>query len=144
VQKLEVSAIVKAPVEQVFDAVCDLEERTRNVPAFQRIEYRSRTADGYVATVFEHYGGRDVVVTSQYRFKRPGWLTYEHIEGPYGENRGKFTIEETPDGTRLHQVHETEQDISEGTALRDDWLKIMRDQLAAISRSAEVRAKQSK
>jgi ribosome-associated toxin RatA of RatAB toxin-antitoxin module len=135
--KLEAETYVDAPPEAVFDAVCDIERRARDVPAFQRVELGERTDDGFVATMFEHYGGRDVVVTSRFRFERPRCVSYEHVEGPYGENRGRFTIEQAETGTRLHQVHETAQDVSDGTTLREEWLQLMAEQLDAIRRAAE-------
>lgn len=139
-QKLEIAGRVEAPPDAVFDAVCDIEARARDMPAFERIDIVERSPDGFVATMYEHYGGRDVVVTSRFHFDRPHWLTYEHIEGPHGENRGTFTIDSDGDATRLHHVHETSQDVSEGTALRDEWLCLMADQLDAIRRGAIRRA----
>jgi hypothetical protein len=87
--------------------------------------------------MYEHYGGRDVVVTSRFRFQHPDWVTYEHVESPYGENSGTFTLTELPEGTRIDQVHRTEQDISEGTTLRQEWLELMDQQLDAIRKAAE-------
>jgi hypothetical protein len=139
--ELEAETEVDAPVDAVFDEVCDIEGRARDMPAFQRVEIRDRTDDGFVATMFEHYGGRDVVVTSRMRFERPAWMTYEHLESPHGDNRGRFTISGLPDGrTRLHHLHQTKQDVSAGTALRNDWLLLMADQLESIRRGAERRA----
>ena len=138
--RLETETIVGAPADAVFDETCDIEGRARSMPSFQRVEIDERTDNGFVATMWEHYAGRDVVVRSRFRFERPRWLTYEHLESPYGENRGTFTIEEAPDGTRLHQVHETKQDVSEGTTLRAEWLALMDEQLAAIRSGAERRA----
>jgi ribosome-associated toxin RatA of RatAB toxin-antitoxin module len=135
--KLESETYVDATPQAVFDAVCDIEARARDVPAFQRVEVSERSDDGFVATMFEHYGGRDVVVTSRFRYDRPHWVSYEHVDGPYGENRGRFTIEPTGGGSRLHQLHETAQDISEGTTLRAEWLQLMAEQLDAIRRAAE-------
>ena len=88
--------------------------------------------------MYEHYGGRDVVVTSRFQFERPKWVSYEHVQGPYGVNTGRFTLEPTLGGTRLEQIHETEQDIAEGTPLREAWLKLMHDQLEAIRRNVEA------
>lgn len=135
---LEASVTVKASAEDVFAAVHDIRARAEDMPAFQSVEIRDETHDGFVATMHEHYGGRDVVVTSQFRFERPVWLTYEHLESPYGSNRGKFTIEEAADLCTLHQVHETEQDVSDGTPLREEWLTLMRQQLDSIRRAAEA------
>jgi muconolactone delta-isomerase len=137
--RLEAETIVDAPADDVFDEACDIEARARDLPAFQRVEIDERTDDGFVATMWEHYGGRDVVVRSRFRFERPAWVTYEHLESPYGENRGRFTIEETAEGTRLHQVHETKQDVSEGTTLREEWLTLIAEQLEAIRVGAERR-----
>jgi muconolactone delta-isomerase len=138
--RLEAETIVNAPAGAVFEEACDIEARARDLPAFQRVEIDERTDDGFVATMWEHYGGRDVVIRSRFRFERPGWVTYEHLESPYGENRGRFTIEQTAEGTRLHQVHETKQDVSEGTTLRGEWLKLIDEQLDAIRAGAERRA----
>jgi hypothetical protein len=139
--RLERETIVKAPPAAVFDETCDIEGRARDTPAFRRVEIDERSDDGFVATMWEHYGGRDVVVRSRFRFERPSWVSYEHLESPYGDNRGTFSIEETDEGTRLHHVHETRQDVSEGTTLRADWLQLMDEQLAGISAGAERRAK---
>jgi Polyketide cyclase / dehydrase and lipid transport len=138
--RLELSGEIAAPPEIVFEEICDIEGRAREMPSFQRVELGEQTDDGFVATMFEHYGGRDVVVTSRFRFERPAWVTYEHLESPYGENRGRFTIEPVEGGTRVHHVHETAQDVSEGTTLRGEWLRLMEEQLDAIRRSAERRA----
>ena len=138
--QLEAEIVVAAPPNAVFDEVCDIEARALDTPAFKRVEVGERSQDGFVAKMFEHYGGRDVVVTSQFRFERPSWVTYEHIESPHGPNRGKFTIQEANGGTHLHQTHETKLDVSEGTQLRSDWLNLMAEQLDAIRRGAERRA----
>lgn len=140
-QKLEISGIVAAPPEAVFEAVCDIEARARDMPAFQRVEIGEQSPRGFVATMHEHYGERDVIVTSRFRFERPHWLTYEHIESPFGENRGRFTIEPVGEATRVHHVHETAQDVSEGTTLRAEWLRLMVDQLDAIRRVAMRRVR---
>lgn len=138
--KLEATVTVNAPADVTFDAVHDIRARAEDLPAFQSVDIRDETEDGFVATMHEHYGGRDVVVTSQFRFERPAWLTYEHLESPYGANRGKFTIEATGNSCTLHQVHETEQDVSEGTTLREEWSALMHAQLDAIRRAAEAQA----
>lgn len=137
---LEDEVLVVASATAVFDEVRDIEARARDMPAFDRVEIQERTDNGFVATMWERYGGKEVVIKSRFRFEKPDWLSYEHLESPYGANRGKFTITETPDGTRLHQVHETTQDISEGTALRSEWLELISQQLAAIKAGAERRA----
>lgn len=138
--RLELSGEIGAPPEIVFEEICDIEARARDLPAFQRVEIAERTSDGFVATMYEHYGGRDVVVTSRFRFERPRWVTYEHLESPYGENRGRFTIEPAEGGAHVHHKHETAQDVSEGTTLRDEWLRLMEQQLEAIRLAAERRA----
>jgi hypothetical protein len=135
--ELSRSVLVGADRDRVFEEICNVEGRARDLPAFRRVEIRDRTDDGFVATMYEHYGGRDVVVTSQFRFQRPDWVTYEHIESPYGANSGTFTLTDVPDGTRVDQVHRTEQDISEGTTLRQEWIELMDQQLDAIRRAAE-------
>jgi ribosome-associated toxin RatA of RatAB toxin-antitoxin module len=135
--RLEISGVVHAPPDAVFDAVCDIEARARNMEAFRRVEITERSPDGFVATMYEHYAGRDVVITSRFRFERPGWLTYEHLDGPFGVNRGRFTILAEGDATRVDHVHETEQDVAEGSELRDQWLRLMEDQLDAIRLDAE-------
>ena len=136
---LEASTVVRAPAEVVFDEVCNIEGRVRDVPAFQRVEIDERFADGFIATMYENYGGRDVVVTSRFQFERPHWVTYEHLKGPAGQNRGRFTLTPTRDGTRLHQVHQTVMDVAEGTTLRGEWIQLMKQQLEAIREAAEGR-----
>jgi hypothetical protein len=138
VKQLKVSTLIHGSPDRVFDEICDLEARVRDTAAYRRVEYRSRTSDGFVATMYEHYGGRDVVVTSRFLFERPRWVSYEHVEGPYGVNKGRFTIELTQDGTRLEQVHETEQDIDQNASVRTEWLRMMQDLLAAIRRNVEA------
>ena len=110
------------------------------MPAFDRVEIQERTDNGFVATMWERSAARKSSSSRGSGSREPDWLSYEHLESPYGANRGKFTITETPDGTRLHQVHETTQDISEGTALRSEWLELISQQLAAIKAGAERRA----
>lgn len=136
---LEASTVVRAPADVVFDEVCNIEGRVRDVPAFQRVEIDERFEGGFVATMYENYGGRDVVVTSRFRFERPFWVTYEHLKGPSGQNRGRFTITATREGTLLHQVHETLMDVDEGTTLRGEWIQLMKQQLEAIRVAAEGR-----
>jgi hypothetical protein len=136
---LEASTLVHAPADVVFDEVCNIEGRVRDVPAFQRVEIEERSADGFIATMYESYGGRDVVVTSRFEFERPHWVTYEHLKGPAGQNRGRFTLRSTREGTFLHQVHETLMDVSEGTTLRGEWIQLMKQQLEAIRVAAEGR-----
>src|SRR5690242_10360173 len=96
---LEASRFIPATVEAVFESVLDFEGRAKEMPSFRGIEISDRTDDGFVAKMFEHYGGRDVVVTSRIRYERPSWLTYEHLESPYGENRGIFRLTPTAGGT---------------------------------------------
>jgi hypothetical protein len=136
---LEASTVVRAPAVVVFDEVCNIEGRVRDVPAFQRVDINERSDNGFVATMYESYGGHDLVITSRFRFERPNWVTYEHINGPSGQNRGRFTIRPTPRGTLLHQVHETLLDIAEGSTLRGEWLQLMKQQLDAIRIAAEGR-----
>jgi ribosome-associated toxin RatA of RatAB toxin-antitoxin module len=140
VNRLEASIAIDAPADVVFDVLRDIRARAEDVPAFRGVEIRDETSDGFVATMHEHYGGRDVVVTSRFRFERPAWLTYEHLESPYGANRGRFAIHAEGGHSVLHQVHETEQDVSEGTELRNEWVALMQNQLDAICRAAEQRA----
>ncbi len=128
---------IRAGAETIFDEICDIEARSEDLPAFERVQIGERSADGFVATMYERYGGREVVITSQFRFERPRWVTYEHLQGPYGENRGRFTITETEDGCVLHQTHETSQDVSEGTELRKLWAEMISQQLEAIRVAAE-------
>jgi hypothetical protein len=136
-QELARSIVVRAPRDRVFREICDIEARSRDLPAFRRVEIRERTDDGFIATMFEHYGGRDVVVTSRFRFRRPDWVTYEHVESPYGENSGTFSLTDVSGGTRIDHVHRTEQDISEGATLRGEWIELMDQQLDAIRKAAE-------
>jgi ribosome-associated toxin RatA of RatAB toxin-antitoxin module len=140
VNRLEASVQVNAPADMVFEALRDIRSRAEDVPAFQSVEIRDETPDGFVATMHEHYGGRDVVVTSRFRFERPVWLTYEHLKSPYGNNRGRFTITQAGPSCALHQVHETDQDVAEGTTLRQEWLALMQQQLEAIRRASEAQA----
>lgn len=135
--ELASSIIVRADRDRVFREICNVEGRSRDLPAFQRVEIKDRTEEGFVATMYEHYGGRDVVVTSRFLFSEPDWVTYEHVESPYGANDGTFTLSDVPDGTRIDQVHRTEQDISEGTTLRQEWIDLMDQQLEAIRAAAE-------
>ena len=138
--KLTVETMLDAPVAAVFEAILDIEALGEEIPAFQRVEVRDRTDDGYVATMHEHYGGRDVVITSRFRWAVDQWVSYEHLDGPYGVNRGRFVVSREGEGTRLVHEHETEQDIAEGTALRAEWIALMDDQHAAIERIARSRA----
>jgi hypothetical protein len=140
VNTLTVETVLDAPVAAVFDAILDIEALGAEIPAFQRVEVHERTADGYLATMHEHYGGRDVVITSRFRWADGEWVSYEHVDGPFGVNRGRFVVSSEGDGTRLVHSHETEQDIDEGTALRADWIALMDQQHAAIERIARSRA----
>lgn len=137
---LTVETVLDAPVAAVFDAILDIEALGEEIPAFQRVEVRDRTADGYTATMHEHYGGRDVVITSRFHWAVNQWVAYEHVDGPYGVNRGRFVVSGEGELTRLVHEHETEQEIAEGTPLRADWIALMDDQHAAIERIARSRA----
>lgn len=138
--ELVVEAVLSAPPAAVFEAVRDIEAMERELPAFKRVEVSERTPDGFVATMYEEYGGREVVITSRFRWQVGEWVSYEHIDGPYGVNRGRFSVAPHPDGTLLTHAHETEQDISEGTTLRADWVELMDQQHAALERIAQARA----
>jgi ribosome-associated toxin RatA of RatAB toxin-antitoxin module len=134
---LESELVVDAPADVVFDVLRDIRARADDVPAFQEVEISHETDDGFIATMHEHYGGRDVRIVSRFRFERPVWLTYEHIEGPYGANEGRFTLTTEGTQTTIRQIHRTEQDVSVGSELREQWLKLMRDQLEAVKLAAE-------
>lgn len=136
--KLESSITIEAPIDRVFDEICNVEARSKDLPAFERVEIRDRSQSGFIATMYEHYGGRDVVVTSQFKFQRPDWVTYEHLESPYGKNQGRFSLTTVGSSTRVDQVHETEQDISEGTTLREEWIALTQQQLEAIRKACET------
>jgi ribosome-associated toxin RatA of RatAB toxin-antitoxin module len=134
---LESELVVEAPADVVFDVLRDIRARGDDVPAFRAVEINDETVDGFIATMHEHYGGRDVRIVSRFRFERPAWLSYEHIEGPYGANEGKFTLTAKGAQTTVHQIHRTEQDVSVGSELREQWLELMRDQLEAVKSAAE-------
>jgi ribosome-associated toxin RatA of RatAB toxin-antitoxin module len=137
VNRLVVETPIAAPVDAVFEAVRDIEALGEEIPAFQRVEVGERGDDSYLATMYEEYGGREVVITSRFAWSEPEWVSYEHVDGPFGVNRGRFVLSPAEGGgTVLRHEHETEQDISEGTKLRDDWLALMADQHAAIARIA--------
>jgi ribosome-associated toxin RatA of RatAB toxin-antitoxin module len=136
VNRLAVTTRLAAPAEAVFDAILDIEALGEEIPAFQAVEVHDRDGESYLATMREHYGGRDVTITSRFTWERPAWVAYEHVDGPYGVNRGRFRIEPDGDGTRLRHEHETEQEIGEGTTLRSEWLALMESQHAAIERIA--------
>lgn len=137
---LTVETVLDAPLAAVFAAILDIEALGAEIPAFQRVEVRERSDDGYVATMHEHYGGRDVVITSRFRWADGRWVSYEHLDGPYGVNRGRFSVSAEGGRTRLTHAHETEQDIAEGTSLRADWIALMNDQHRAIERIAQARS----
>jgi hypothetical protein len=138
--KLEAELSVTAPADVLFDALIDLHARSKDVPAFRQVAISNRERDGFTATMHESYGGRDVVIVSRFRYQRPAWLSYEHVQSPYGANRGMFTILDRGNQRVLHQVHETEQDVPEGSALRTEWLDLMGQLLASIKLDAETRA----
>lgn len=134
---LVVETPIAAPVDAVFEAVRDIEALGEEIPAFQRVEVGERGDDSFLATMYEEYGDRQVVITSRFAWSEPEWVSYEHVDGPFGINRGRFVLTAAGEGrTLLRHEHETEQDISEGTKLRDDWLALMADQHAAIGRIA--------
>jgi ribosome-associated toxin RatA of RatAB toxin-antitoxin module len=135
---LVVETVIAAPPQAVFEAVRDIEAMERELPAFKRVEVSERTDDGFVATMYEEYGGREVVISSRFAWQEGEWVSYEHIDGPYGVNRGRFTVSPHDGGTLLVHSHETEQDISEGTKLRADWIELMAGQHAALERIAQA------
>jgi hypothetical protein len=136
VNRLLVETSIGAPVEAVFEAVRDIEALGEEVAAFQRVEMGERGDDFFFATMYEEYGGREVVITSRFAWSEPEWVSYEHVDGPFGVNRGRFVLSRAGAGTLLRHEHETEQDISDGTKLREDWLALMAEQHAAIGRLA--------
>jgi hypothetical protein len=137
---LEAEVPVDAPASDLFDALIDIRARAKDVAAFQKVAIESEEESGFTATMHESYGGRDVVIVSRFRYERPVWLTYEHIESPYGANQGRFTIVDHGTECVLRQLHETEQDVSEHSTLRDQWLELMHELLTSIKRDAESRA----
>ena len=136
---VECEVEIEAPVEAVFDVLRDIQAWASDLPAFQRVEITEETNDSFIATMHEHYGGRDVTIVSRFGGERPTKLSYEHLDGPYGENRGTFTLRPHERGTTLNQVHMTEQNLSDDASLREQWQGLMRDQLEAIKRAAEGR-----
>ncbi len=135
--RLSVSARMRAEAERVFDLLTDVESRVGQVAAYKKVEVMDRSPDGFIARFHEHYGGRDVVILSRFRFQRPRWITYEHIEGPYGTNRGRYEIVSSGDETLVTQTHETEQDITEGSPLREQWTSMIQEKLEAVRKDAE-------
>jgi ribosome-associated toxin RatA of RatAB toxin-antitoxin module len=137
VSRLSVSTRMRASADRVFTLLTDVEARVGQVAAYKKVEVTDRTADGFMARFHEHYGGRDVVILSRFRFERPRWITYEHVEGPYGTNRGRYEIVPSGDETLVTQTHETEQDISEGSDLREQWMSMIQQKLDAVQKEAE-------
>lgn len=136
--ELTASIEIAAPAEDVFAAMVDIRRRAEDLDAFQRVDVHDETDDGFMATMYERYGGRDVVITSRFRFERPRWLSYEHVDGPYGHNSGLLTIDDHGGRCTLTQTHRTEQDVSPGNPLREQWLALMNQQLTAIRDAAEA------
>ena len=135
--RLSVSTRVRAPADTVFDLLTDVEARVGQVAAYEKVEVTDRSSDGFIARFHEHYGGRDVVILSRFRFDRPRWISYEHIEGPYGTNRGRYEIVPSGDETLVTQTHETEQNIPEGSPLRVQWTSMIEQKLEAVRKEAE-------
>lgn len=135
--RLSVSSRMRASADRVFELLTNVEARVGQVVAYTKVEVTDRSSDGFVARFHEHYGGRDVVILSRFRFERPRWITYEHVEGPYGTNRGRYEIVSSGDETLVTQTHETEQDIAEGSPLRAQWTSMIEQKLEAVRKEAE-------
>lgn len=124
--ELELTTRIDATPEAIFAAVLDIEGQAAQMEHLRGVEVLESTPDSMVVRMDEHVDGVDVSITSRFRFGAPNWVTYEHVESPFGANEGRFEIVDRGDRCELHQTHRTEQDLDSRPTLRDDWVAMMR------------------
>lgn len=129
---IEVSTVLKVTQAEAWDSLYDIEARSAHIESFRGLEVLSRSDDEMIVRMDEHVDGADVTVTSRFRFERPNYLAYEHIEGPFGKNEGRFELSPHAEGCVVLHRHESEQDLDVKTSLRDEWIKMMHNMHATI------------
>ncbi len=124
---IQVETVLHVTPEEAWDSLYDIEERSKHLSSSRGVEIVSSSEDEMIVKMDEVVDGDEVTVTSRFRFLRPEWLAYEHIEGPFGVNQGRFDISAHPEGCLITHRHESEQDLDARPTLRADWIKMMHE-----------------
>lgn len=124
---IQVETVVHVTPEEAWDSLYNIEERSKHLSSSRGVEILSSSADEMTVRMDEVVDGEDVTVTSRFRFQRPSWLAYEHIEGPFGINQGRFDLSPHPEGCLITHRHESEQDLDAKPTLRADWIAMMHE-----------------
>lgn len=123
--EISLTTHLEAEPSAVFAALLDQPGQCELLDHMERVEVLEQNEQDMLVRMHEIVDGAQVTVTSRFRFQPDEWVTYEHVESPFGENRGRFEIVPRTTGCDLKQTHSTEQDLDAVPTLRDDWTRMM-------------------
>ena len=98
--KVEISRIIKAPREKVWEVVADPKSMLKWWPGSSSVEILSRNQNTLTVRGTGTEAGREVTMTEKWILYSPEKIEIEILEGPV---RGKTiqTYEEVPEGTKV-------------------------------------------
>jgi uncharacterized protein YndB with AHSA1/START domain len=98
--KVEVSRVIKAPREKVWEVAADPKSMLKWWPGSESVEILSRDQNTLTIKGTGTEGGRKATMTEKWTLYPPEKIEIEVLEGPVG-GRTTQTYEEVPEGTKV-------------------------------------------
>ena len=145
--RLSSSILIQADRDTVFRILRDIENYPRYFRYIRGAHIVADEGDTVVADIDESIHGITQRLRNRFRFYPPVRVEAEQIKGPFRSARAQFTLEETPNGTRLEHLAEFE--IGRGLLgkvihrfVADAFAQQrMAEEMVAIRQAAEMTAK---
>jgi ribosome-associated toxin RatA of RatAB toxin-antitoxin module len=129
------SAVIAAPIEQVYALAADVEGTPRWQPQFKRAEVLERDADGNQTLVRVITDGRvrDLKSDMRFSYDAPTGLRWRQVKGDLKAIDGSWTFEDRGDGT-TRATYEMSIDLGRilGSVFRGPIVGILRAQLIEL------------
>jgi len=126
------SAVIMAPLDQVYAVAADIERSPRWQPQFKRAEVIERDADGNQTLVRMITDGRirDLKSDMRFSYDAPTGLRWRQVKGDLKAIDGSWTFEDLGDAT-TRATYELSVDLGRvlGTVFRGPIVGILRAQL---------------
>ena len=126
------SAVIMAPIDQVYAVAADIERSPRWQPQFKRAEVIERDADGNQTLVRMITDGRirDLKSDMRFSYDAPTGLRWRQVKGDLKAIDGSWTFEDLGDAT-TRATYELSVDLGRvlGTVFRGPIVGILRAQL---------------